>query len=83
MDRRYFYALLIYLPITVAARSKTWTVFARSNADILGSNPIRGMDVCVRLFSVCVVLCVGTGFATGWSPVQGLLPNMYVYICMD
>jgi hypothetical protein len=26
-------------PITVAARSKSWTVFARSNARIVGSNP--------------------------------------------
>jgi hypothetical protein len=37
----------------VAALSKAWTVFARSN-------PSRGVDVCVRLFCVCVVLCVGS-----------------------
>jgi hypothetical protein len=49
-------------PITVAARSKAWTIFARSNAGI----------VCV--YSVCVVLCVGSGLATGWSLVQGVLP---------
>jgi hypothetical protein len=42
-------------PITMAARSKAWTVFART----------RGMDVCV--YSVCVVLCVGSGLAKGWS----------------
>jgi hypothetical protein len=24
--------------------------------------------LCVRLFCVCVVLCVGSGLATGWSP---------------
>jgi hypothetical protein len=35
-------------PITVAAQSKAWTVFARWNAGIVGSNPTRGMDVCVR-----------------------------------
>jgi hypothetical protein len=29
----------------------------------VGSNPTRGMDVCVRLFCVCVVLCVGSGVA--------------------
>jgi hypothetical protein len=52
-------------PITVAARSKAWTVFARSNAGNVGSNPTQGMDVCVRLFCVCVVLCVGSGLATG------------------
>jgi hypothetical protein len=60
-------------PITVAARSKTWNVFARSNAGILGSNPIQGMDVCMRLFCVYVVLCVGNCLETGWSPVQGVL----------
>jgi hypothetical protein len=40
-------------PITVAAQSKAWTVFALSNAWIVGSNPTVGMDVCVRLFYVC------------------------------
>jgi hypothetical protein len=39
---------------TVAVRSKAWTVFARSNAGIVDSNPTRGMDVCVSLF--CVLL---------------------------
>jgi hypothetical protein len=43
-------------PIAVAARSKAWTVFARSNTGILGSNPTQGMDVCVLLFSVCVLI---------------------------
>jgi hypothetical protein len=32
-------------------------VFARLNTGIVGSNPARGMDVCMRLFGVCVVLC--------------------------
>jgi hypothetical protein len=41
-----------YVPITAAARSEAWTVFARSDAGIVGSNPTRGMDVCVRLFCV-------------------------------
>jgi hypothetical protein len=36
-----------------SARSKARTVFARSNTGILGSNPIRGMDVCLRLFCLC------------------------------
>jgi hypothetical protein len=45
--------------ITVAARSKTWTVFARSNAGIVGSDPIQGMDVCiVCIYSVFVLFCV-------------------------
>jgi hypothetical protein len=64
-------------PITVAARSKAWTVFARSNTGDVGSNPTQGMDVCVRLFCVCAVLCVGSGFATGLSPLQGVLPTGY------
>jgi hypothetical protein len=46
----HFYYVYIQLPIRVAARSKTSTVFARSNAGIVGSNPTQGMDVCI----VCV-----------------------------
>jgi hypothetical protein len=64
-------------PVTVAARSKAWTVLARSNTGIVSSKPTRGMDVCVRLFCVGAVLYVGTGLATGWSPVEGLLPTIY------
>jgi hypothetical protein len=65
------------LPIAVAARSKAWTVFARSDAVIVGSNPTQGMYVCVRLFYVCVILCVGSGLTTGWSLVQGVLLTVY------
>jgi hypothetical protein len=36
--------------ITVAARSKAWTVFARLNAGIVSSNPTQGMYVRMRLF---------------------------------
>jgi hypothetical protein len=61
-----------------AGRSKAWTVFARSNAEIVGSNSTRGMDVCVRLFCVCVVLCIGSGLVTDWSPVQGVLPTVCI-----
>jgi hypothetical protein len=63
--------------ITEAAWSKAWTVFARSNTGIMGSNPTQGMDACVCVYSVCVVLCVGRGLATGSSPVQGVLPTVY------
>jgi hypothetical protein len=63
-------------PTTVVARSKARTVFATSNAGSVGSNPTRSMDVCVRLFCVCVVLCVGSGLAMGSSLVQGLLPTV-------
>jgi hypothetical protein len=58
------------LPITVAARFKAWTVFSRSNAGIVGLNPTRGMDVYVYS-----VFLLGSGLATGWSFVQGVLPN--------
>jgi hypothetical protein len=58
------------LPVIVVARSKTWTVVARSNTGIVVSNPTRGMDICMRLFCVCVVLCLGRGLATGWWPYR-------------
>jgi hypothetical protein len=32
--------------------------------------------VCMRLFCVCVVRCLGTGLATSWSPVQGVIPSV-------
>jgi hypothetical protein len=65
------------MPITVAEQSKAWTVFFRSNTGIVGSNLTQGMDVCVPLFCVCVILCVGSGLATDWSPVQVVLPIVY------
>jgi hypothetical protein len=61
----------------MAARSKAWIVFPISHAEIVGSNPTQGKDVCVRLFCVCVILCVGSDLPTGWSPVQGVLPTVY------
>jgi hypothetical protein len=30
-------------------------VFARTNTGVVGSNPNRGMDICLRLFCVCVL----------------------------
>jgi hypothetical protein len=33
----------------------------------------HGCLVCVCVYSVCVVLCVGSGLATGWSLVRGIL----------
>jgi hypothetical protein len=66
-----------FTPTKVAALSKAWNVFVRSNTGFVGSNPTRGMDVCVRLFYICVDLCVGCDLATGWSPVQGVLPTVH------
>jgi hypothetical protein len=61
------------LPITVDARFEARTAFVRSNTGILGWNSVRGMDVCIRLFCVCIFLCASSGLATGLSPVQGVL----------
>jgi hypothetical protein len=46
-------------PVTVAEPSKAWTVFARSEAGIVGSNLTKGMDVwCVYVFILFVLSCV-------------------------
>jgi hypothetical protein len=42
-----------------------------------GFEPTGGMDISLRLFCVCVVLCVGSGLAMGLSPVQIDLPTVY------
>jgi hypothetical protein len=42
-------------PVTVAAQSKARTVFARSNAGIVGSNPTQDMGVCVCVYSMFVL----------------------------
>jgi hypothetical protein len=68
---------VVFRPIRVAALSGAWTIFVHSHAGIMVSSPTRGMHVCVRLFCVCVVLCVGSGLVKGWSPVQGVLPTVY------
>jgi hypothetical protein len=55
----YYSTLYDLVVIRVAAPSKAWTVFARSNAGIVGSNPIQGMDVCiVCVYSVFVLFFV-------------------------
>jgi hypothetical protein len=61
----------------VNAGSNIWTVFARSNAGIVGSNFTQGLDNRVHLFCVCAVQFVDIGFTTGWSPVKGVLPTVY------
>jgi hypothetical protein len=47
----------------VATRSKAW-VFGRLVAGIVGSNPARGMDVCLLCLYV-VLSCVGRGLCDG------------------
>jgi hypothetical protein len=67
---------LTIIMLLVADRSKAWTVFAHPNAGIVGSSPTQVMDACLRLFCVYVVLGVGSGLATGWSPIPGVLPTL-------
>jgi hypothetical protein len=43
------------MPITVAARSKAWTIFSHSNTGIVDSDPTQGMDVCIKVkLSLCL-----------------------------
>jgi hypothetical protein len=47
------------MPVTVAALSKAWTVFARQDPGIVVSNPAQGMEVwCVYAFIPFVLSCV-------------------------
>jgi hypothetical protein len=62
----------------VETGSKAQTVLVCKNDEVVGSNPTPGMDVCVCLLCVCVVLCVGSGLATGLSPAQRVLPPAYM-----
>jgi hypothetical protein len=50
----YIYIYSVCVLVTVAARSKAWTVSARSGAGIVGSNPTLGLVV----WCVCVCVCV-------------------------
>jgi hypothetical protein len=56
---------LVFLPITVAARSKARNVFPRTNTGIVGSNPIRETFMFLCVYSMFVLSCVGSGLATG------------------
>jgi hypothetical protein len=60
-------------PITVDALSKAWTVFALSNTGSWVRIPLEAW-MSLGVFCVYVVLCIGRSLATGWSPVQGILP---------
>jgi hypothetical protein len=47
------------MPVTVVERSKSCTVFARSDAGIVGLNPTQGMDVwCLYVFILCLCCSV-------------------------
>ena len=52
---------LLDMPVPVAARSKEW-VCGRSPAEIVGSNPTGGMNVCLLLsVAYCQVEVSATG----------------------
>jgi hypothetical protein len=68
-----FCKLLISVLISIAEWSEASTVFGRLNIEIVGLN-LLGAWVCVCVSMCCVVLCVGRTLASGWSPVQGVLP---------
>jgi hypothetical protein len=55
-----------------------WTVLARLDAGIVGSNPTRGKDVYVYVYSMFVLSFVGRGLAMSWSLVQGVLPTVLI-----
>jgi hypothetical protein len=44
---------ILFVPISIAERSEASTVFGRSNVGMAGSNPARGMDVCLRFSVLC------------------------------
>jgi hypothetical protein len=57
----YYFWLYFQVPVTVAEQSEAWTVFARSDAGIVGSNHTQGTDVwcvCVCVYPVFVLSCV-------------------------
>jgi len=49
--QKFYCTINLTKPISVAARSKAWD-YSRSLAGIVGSNPARGMDVCVECCQV-------------------------------
>jgi hypothetical protein len=61
------------MPVVVAEWSKAWTVLARLDAGIIGSNSTRGMDVYVYVYSMFVLSYIGRGLVMSWSLIQGVL----------
>jgi hypothetical protein len=67
-----------YFNISLPSTCRQPITVAHSNAGVVVSNPTQATDVCARLFCVHAVVCVGTALARGWSPVQGVLPTVYM-----
>jgi hypothetical protein len=49
----FFPYMMFCEPVSIAERSEANTVFGHSNVEIAGSNPGRGMDVCLRFSVLC------------------------------
>jgi hypothetical protein len=45
------------MPVTVADQSRACTVFAHSEAGIVGSNPTQGIDVCYAYEFILCLCC--------------------------
>jgi hypothetical protein len=43
--------------VSVTERSEASTVFGRSNVEIAGSNPGRGVDLCLRFSVLYCLVC--------------------------
>jgi hypothetical protein len=65
--------------VTVRSQFRPVTLFYadHSNTGVVGSNRISDINICMRLFCVCIVLCVGRGLAMSWSPDQGVLLTIH------
>jgi hypothetical protein len=61
---------MLGVAIILAVLSKAWTIFAHSNTRDRGFETYSWQRYlyCVRLFYVCVVMCVGGGLARADSP---------------
>jgi hypothetical protein len=46
------------MPVSIAERSKAWTVYDRLNIGIAYSKPAWGMDVCLRVSVLCCPVSV-------------------------
>lgn len=64
----YYYCALVHILITVAARPGAWAVFTLLSTGIVGLGPAQGMDICVHLFCVYVLL---------YCPCRGSPNEMY------
>jgi hypothetical protein len=67
--------LWILKPITMTERSKARNVFVHWTLGLRVRIPLR--HACMSAIFLFVLSCAGNGIATGWSPVQRVLPTVY------